>query len=696
METTGDIQNVSAEGKEKQRKRVIKITLALAGVMVTIEVSALLYIIYTLGLYHDDRWKTVFIYDVIFGVPIILLVGIFGVKWAKDGIEFGRVLLSGRQPSIELTIRSAQSVFLFARNCALLFLGLYLLLLIPHTYVCGKWYGFTRIDLITFATFKGVTSFNMAVLFYYAIKIAERTRLEQAVERLFGEGIYEWPHFRLSIRYKIFLLIFTVGAYLLCSSVMMGFTRADNARYNRLKEDVEYWAEKVAGKPGDMRNVDTKLSAHAALALLGKNGSVLAGDASIFSDDEIRLILSDADGGELTDYKKKKLVRYLPSDDGNFVAVITGRWDSMGESGHMGRNFTLALLVVTLFLSVVTTFVIVNDINEPLTNVLEFLRSLSGGDTRIGLSAYSEDELGDFSRELARTTTLLENKTKRANELVGGIEKVTSEIEKSVVSVRSAASEQAAGIEEQAAAVEEALSAATEIVSTSRQIAENSGHVKHSAEENLLSCNTGSERVAEALDGFRILNRHVEAMSRGMIALEEDIQNITSVVGIIEEVAVQTNLLSLNAQLEAVGAGKGGKRFRVVAEEVRRLADNTIQAVKKISSMIDHTMASTENAARLARKGTELVKKGAESADAIGGTLEEIRQLASSTEDAAGKITITTNQQKTASEQMAATISEIHSTSGQIKSSAYNVLETMKELANTSQALAEVFKNERS
>ena len=423
------------------------------------------------------------------------------------------------------------------------------------------------------------------------------------------------------------------------------------------------------------------------MVVLGADGSIINGDASQLTPAGIEEIITAPTAGEITDYSKDRLIVYAAHPEKNLIFVTIGHWGTSASANKSVINVIIVLSIATIFLSIVATYLLASDINNPLKKVLEFLRTISGGDTGARLRAYSEDEIGDFARELARTTALLEDKTDQANNLIKRIMETSATIEQNAQHTQSTAQQQATEVNEQAGAITEILSTSNEIVATAQQIAAAAADVQKSAEKNLLSCQTGNERVNEALEGFNTLGRYVDEISKRVVALGDDIRKITGVVEIIEEVAVQINLLSLNAQIEAETSGETGKRFGVVAEEIRRLAENTMDSAKLIRGLVDSTLKSTESTVEPAKKGLGLVDKSAEFADAIGKTIKEIEWQADSTASAAGTITLSTSQQKTASEQMAGTISDINASAQHIKSNTDHVLSAMSKLSDTAAKL---------
>jgi len=697
---------VTDVGIKATRLVVVRVALSLVAAILTIEFASLAYLIYTLGLYLGSRWLQLLLAEAIVVPFVVGIMVFFCVRWSRGTIEFGRVLESGEEPTQLQTENCVRSVFTFARNAGILFVFIYSLATLFIVLFLYKYFGYSTIEITSIGIFKFVTGLNLGVVLFYAVKIIEQFRIDQAVGRLFEKGVYEWPHFKMKIRYKIFMLIFTVVAYLLCSAVLMGYTQSQNAQMAQLKENLDYWIQELPKHAADLKGEEgttgnpnllsgNQLGAHAQMVILSKDGSIIRGESSTLSPEEIKSISSEKSAGEITDYAKRKLIMYSPQPEHNLTVVAMGHWGVGSSIQTKTRNVVIALFLATILLSIVATYLLVTDINTPLRKILEFLRTISSGATGAYLKAYSEDEMGDFARELARTTALLEEKTDRASELLQRIEDVAVTIEENAARVQVATEEQAGGVSEQAGAVEEALSTSEEIVATAREIADSAADVQKSAEENLLSCRLGSDRVTEALEGFKSLGKHVEEISSGVLALGEDIRQITGVMHIIEEVAIQINLLSLNAQIEAASAGEEGERFGVVAEEVRRLADNTMDAVKRISVLVDSTLEASESAVESAKKGSGLVGKGAELADAVGQTLTEIERQADSTETAARKITITTKQQRTSSEQMAETISDIHTTAQQIKANTEHVLEAMETLSETSGKLTLEFLENR-
>lgn len=693
-----DFQEIE-EGKKKARKRLIRDVSVLFAVMLSIEYLTAFYTMYTMGWLRDDRWKVFITLNILATIPFSIVMTVFCLKWARPAIEFDRTVYLKETPTIEQAEGYVRCIFDWARNGALLLIFLYSINLIVISFILWKYFKFTPTDLFFMSALKFMGAVSMSLIFYYAVKILIQIggSMALAVEMLFAAGKYELSHFRLGITYKIFLLIFAIVTYLLTSAVLLGYTQAENIQKNQMKTDLEYWVKEIPAKlfaagPDAQQNIHAsllgnKLSARAHLVIWGRNGEVTGGDASDIDGEEKMRIISSVSGGEIIDYNNHKIIVYMPYlKDGYFAATI-GFWGETGKLFKETKFAVLILFVVTIFLSIVGTFLLVSDVNMPLKEILSFLKAIAGGDSGKRLRAYSEDEMGDFARELARTTALLESKTDHANDLLNKMMEASGAIKENSSGAHAAAEEQAAGVNEQASAVSEILNTSEEIVVSARQIAGSAFQVQQAAEKNLLSCRAGGKKAENAIEGFRSLANYVGDLADRIVLLGGDVKKITEVIVIIEEIASQINLLAFNAQLEAVGAGERGKRFGVVAGEVKRLASNTIAAAQKIRELIDSTLKASAGAVELAEKGQGIVREGTELADFIGKTLHEIEMQAGLTESAASQISLLTRQQQTSSEQMAESLSNVNSVTEQIKTNTGNVLDAMDKLLETADRL---------
>ncbi|MBI4872368.1 MAG: methyl-accepting chemotaxis protein, partial [Candidatus Riflebacteria bacterium] len=176
----------------------------------------------------------------------------------------------------------------------------------------------------------------------------------------------------------------------------------------------------------------------------------------------------------------------------------------------------------------------------------------------------------------------------------------------------------------------------------------------------------GTDDTTVAIGGMGSLKDHVQSIPESMLVLGKNSQKIGEVINIIDELGKQTNLLSLNAAIEAAGAGEEGKRFAVVAVEVNRLADRTVDATKQIKQLIDIIQNSTNKTILLTEEGSKSVDAGFRMVEQVGKSLENIVTLVKKTARAANEISLSTGQQTTATDNMAQSISDVSRVAGQV------------------------------
>jgi methyl-accepting chemotaxis protein len=674
-------------------------TLLLVGAMIGLVGVSLSYLIYALGLYEESRWKPLAFWIGLLAAPTVGIILYFCFVWAKAVNAFDKVLKEGREPTLAQAAAAVRSIYdWISKGSALTALSVAAITLFTAL-VLQRHHGYSRTESGFVAVFGLISGLNLGIIFYYAGKISERRRLGLAVERLLAAGVYDWDHFRLGIRYKIFIAIFTVVAYLLCSAILMGFSLVQNLQKGRLEDELaqrlqqesELLGADPASNSAKVAGAPRADSLRTSLVVLDQNGVILSGDARDLSRAEIQSISRADSAGRITDYGRYQLVLYAPIPARKLVVAAIGNWGASLGVYWRTRGMLFFLSLATILLSLLATYLLASDIGTPINKIFHYLRGLSGGEAPGRLGAYSEDEMGGFARELARTTALLEAKTARAEVLLAHIREIAQAVEVNADQVESATQEQSGQVHGQASAIAEVLSTSQEIAATARQITKSAVEAQQSAELNLQSCRSGGDRVGQALRSFKALGDYVEKLSAIVVGLGKVIGKITGVAEIIQEIADQINLLSLNAELEATAAGEAGKRFGVVADEVRRLAVGAMDSVAAIRALVESTVDSTRSAVETARQGQGLAGEGSRMADAVGQTIREIEHQAEITVAAAGQITTITVQQKQASEQMAETVSEIDSSSREIKSNAEKVLAAMERLSQAAKKLGDEF-----
>jgi len=225
--------------------------------------------------------------------------------------------------------------------------------------------------------------------------------------------------------------------------------------------------------------------------------------------------------------------------------------------------------------------------------------------------------------------------------------------------VQSIASELASGSSEQAAAVVEITATMEELARTAAQIATNAANQAELAAQAEASGAAGAAAVDEALQGVEEVQKRIAAIAARADTLGTRSREIYRVLDLITEIAQETHILALNAAIEASAAGEHGRRFSVVADEVRRLAERSRESVDSVRTLLEEFSASIRATVVATEESTKEVANVLERARAAAASIAELRGAVEATSHAAREISLATQQQRTASDQVVLTLKEV-------------------------------------
>ncbi|NTU79294.1 MAG: methyl-accepting chemotaxis protein [Chloroflexales bacterium] len=234
-----------------------------------------------------------------------------------------------------------------------------------------------------------------------------------------------------------------------------------------------------------------------------------------------------------------------------------------------------------------------------------------------------------------------------------------SELAAAAQELQVASQQQASGATEQASAVSQVSTTIEELGSTARQIAQSSDHVSQAAQQTLENLSDGQSAVDESIQAMERIRGRVSDVSTRILSLGERSQQIGEIIDLIDDISDETHLLALNAAIEAAGAGEHGRRFAVVAAEVKSLANRTLAAAREVKGVIAEIRQATAAAVLAAEEGSKEVERGVELAHRAGQTMDNIVMVAERTAQSAAEIGLATAQQQSASEQVVETMREI-------------------------------------
>jgi methyl-accepting chemotaxis protein len=359
----------------------------------------------------------------------------------------------------------------------------------------------------------------------------------------------------------------------------------------------------------------------------------------------------------------------------------------------VGFSMLLVLAVASL-----TIYLVVTRITRPLKRVTEVAEMIADGRLDETIAISGNDEIGKLGRAFDKMTQgivkNLRSEIDRSNRLILSVKEAILQLSSAANEIMAISAQQSSGATQQASAVQEATTTSEEIAVTAKQVAENARRVETLAEQSSAASSSGVEAVSNAMDGMNRLKGQVQSIAEAMLDLGENSQKVGGIVDIIDEIADQTNLLALNAAIEAAGAGEAGRRFSVVANEVKRLAARSVDATGQIKSLIEEIQKSTNATILLTEEGTQGVDAASTLVARISEALGKIIAIVQETTGAAREIKLSTQQQTSASEQMAETISDVRDVATQVAASAEETAQSIAELTTLSERLRELVEEE--
>jgi methyl-accepting chemotaxis protein len=325
------------------------------------------------------------------------------------------------------------------------------------------------------------------------------------------------------------------------------------------------------------------------------------------------------------------------------------REDAMKEQSDTQSNariLTLSLAMVGIILGLVIATLISRSLTNSIARMLLLIQEIAGNNLGVeDMTVTSEDELGKAGLALNQMKNSLRD---MIQSIAGTAEHVASASEE----ISSSATQQAQGAETQKDQTAQVATAMQEMSSTVQQVSENSNRASDAARRAAETARHGGAIVEESLSKMRAIADSVSATARKMEELGKSSDQIGRIIGVIDDIADQTNLLALNAAIEAARAGEQGRGFAVVADEVRKLAERTTTATKEIAQMIKNIQDETKNAVTAMEAGTGQVEDGVKTTGQAGDSLKQIIEVAEQVGEMITHIATAATQQSSASEQV--------------------------------------------
>ncbi len=325
----------------------------------------------------------------------------------------------------------------------------------------------------------------------------------------------------------------------------------------------------------------------------------------------------------------------------------SGMMSSLLQTGGLLTGIILTCLVLVYVL--VQKFVL-----TPLGGLTTISRDIAQGqgDLTKRVPVTSQDEIG----ELARYFNLFIEKMQKS---MVQVSEATNRIASSAAELSATSEELSHSTDGQNSRMVQSASAVEEMTMTASEVARNSTEAARIAQDTSETAKTGHEVMTQTVAGMQQVSDAVGQSANIITTLGQSSDQIGEIVRTIEDIADQTNLLALNAAIEAARAGEQGRGFAVVADEVRKLAERTTKATKEIGDMIRQIQQDTKSAVSSMEDGTQRVMGGVELANKTGDALEKIQSMVNQTTSMIQQIADAAEEQSSATRQIASDLEAV-------------------------------------
>lgn len=331
----------------------------------------------------------------------------------------------------------------------------------------------------------------------------------------------------------------------------------------------------------------------------------------------------------------------------------------------------IIVLIFALFIEIFVSFKLVRSISKPIIELKGKVMTVSKGDLTESIQVASKDEIGElgraFNNMLESLKGLVQNVKQNAELVAASSEEISASTE-----------QMATGSQQQAEDASASADMVTDMTRAVQAVSKNAEETANLTDQTMAAAKQGSLALKDAIDGMDEINSSIHDLEGKSVQIGE-------IVEVIDDIAEQTNLLALNAAIEAARAGEAGKGFAVVADEVRKLAERSSTATKEIAHLVGTIQDNTKVSVQSVQAGNEKVEKA-------GITFEEIVKLVQDSAAKANEIAAASEEQTAQAEEVLRAVENIASVTQETASGIQETATTATELSKMAETLDEVTK----
>ena len=373
---------------------------------------------------------------------------------------------------------------------------------------------------------------------------------------------------------------------------------------------------------------------------------------------------------------------------GNDIVTISDKLydiqlDRRDAESAQARSLQLISTLLALLVGIIAALVITRQITRPIQETLAVVERIASGDLSHNIQVTRRDELGVLQQGIQRMGTTL-------RELISGIRDGVTQIASAAEELSAVTEQTSAGVNSQKIETDQVATAMHEMTATVQEVARNAEQASQAAADADGQARAGDKVVAEAIAQIERLAAEVARSTDAMTHLQQESNKIGSVMDVIKAVAEQTNLLALNAAIEAARAGEAGRGFAVVADEVRGLAQRTQKSTEEIEGLVAGLQNGTQQVANVMNNSRSLTDSSVELTRKAGVSLENITRTVSNIQSMNQQIAAAAEQQSAVAEEISRSIVNVRDVSEQTATASDETAKSSVELARLGSQLQQM------
>nr|WP_191489743.1 methyl-accepting chemotaxis protein [Pseudomonas sp. FEN] len=348
--------------------------------------------------------------------------------------------------------------------------------------------------------------------------------------------------------------------------------------------------------------------------------------------------------------------------------------DRRDSESAQARTLQLGSTLLALLVGILAAVIITRQITRPIRETLGVVERIAAGDLTHNLVVTRRDELGVLQQGIQRMGSTL-------RDLISGIRDGVTQIASAAEELSAVTEQTSAGVNSQKVETDQVATAMHEMTATVQEVARNAEQASQAAAAADGEARAGDKVVGEAIAQIERLATEVVRSTEAMTVLQQESDKIGAVMDVIKAVAEQTNLLALNAAIEAARAGEAGRGFAVVADEVRGLAQRTQKSTEEIEGLVAALQNGTQQVANVMNNSRSLTDSSVALTRKAGASLENITRTVSNIQSMNQQIAAAAEQQSAVAEEISRSIVNVRDVSEQTAAASDETAASSVELA---------------